>query len=156
MFRTGPHLLRPKVVWRDMGTRLEAVALPACVELGDGLEQPVIPLNTVYYIPTTTYAQALVLAAWLNATSVRQRAGALAERAAHGYRRFFSWVIALLPVPEAIDAMLQPGGWEAALEAHPELVELLTLSGTLHQNPDIEGGQVKVDALVQALYGGGR
>ena len=156
IFRAGAHVLSPKVVWSDLGTQLEAVAIPGRAVV-DGQERPIIPLNTVYYIPTATYEQALVLAAWLNATPARELVSGLAERAASGYRRFFSWVIALLPLPDALDRALRPevDAWAEAARV-PAVAELLEVSRALHEEPELTGGQGEIDRLVGRLYGGGR
>lgn len=143
LFRVGDQLAGPRVAWRDIGARLEAVALP---ERGDQ-GRLLLPLNTSYYIPTVTLEAATLLAAWLNSSPVRQLAAAIAEPAADGYRRFFSWVIAVLPLPaplaEALSGGLLP----------PVLRRLLLLGQHLHLHPErADALQSTLDALVLALY----
>ncbi|HEX6133943.1 MAG TPA: hypothetical protein VFZ24_08265 [Longimicrobiales bacterium] len=87
-----------KVVWPDLGADLRAAAVPAAVRSA-GLDLPVIPLNTVYFIPTTCERESLLLAAYLNSLPLRTFARAIAERAKDAHFRFFAWAIAMLPLP---------------------------------------------------------
>lgn len=152
IFRTGPHLFGPKVVWRDIGRRLEAAAVPATSPL-EGEERAMIPLNTVYFMPVACESQALVLAAWLNSAPVRRFANALAERAAGGHRRFFAWVISLLPLPDVMSRALRDlQSWERAMVQESAIEGLWLHSRALHQfgvDPDRERA---IDGIVEALY----
>ncbi len=131
IFRVGGHVFGPKVVWRDIGLRLEAAALPAALP-GAG---PVVPLNTAYFIPTPTEDCALVLAAWLNSDRVRRCADAIGERAASDYRRFFAWLIELLPMPDALALALRSDeDWRASMASDLDLQAMLRLSRLLHQS----------------------
>ena len=154
IFRTGPHLFGPKVAWRDIGKRLEAAAIPACGEFG-GVLGPIVPINTVYFIPVSTMAQALVLAAFLNSTSVRRYANALGERAVGEFRRFFAWLAELLPLPDPLALALRDAqSWDRALSSDPDLISLLHHSGLLHAGagPDAEESGLAVDGAVNNLY----
>lgn len=150
LLRTGAHLLGPKVAWRDIGTRLEAVAI---AEASVG-EEPVVALNTVYFIPTRDRQEALALAAWMNSGPVRALAARLCERARGGHLRFFAWVIALLPLPPVLALALRDAeGWASALKASAALRELVALSDALHRaRGATEAQQERLDALVMALY----
>lgn len=103
LLRVAPTTLAPKVAWHDLALNLGAVALPARVPGTDGRHVPLVPLNTVYFIPTTSDAQALLLAAYLNSLPVRTFARAIAERAKDARFRFLAWTIALVPLPQDWD-----------------------------------------------------
>lgn len=95
LFRTGPAVALHRVIWADVGRRLEAAPL-----LGSrGLE--VIPLNSCYLAVAPDAATALRLAAWLNSTWCRALAAAIAEPASGGYARFNARVVSALPLPVA-------------------------------------------------------
>ncbi len=153
ILRTSPDVLGHKVAWKDMGKRLEAVAIPARV-LYRGRLVPLIPLNTVYFLPVARADQALVLAAWLNATPVRALAATLAERARGGYRRFFAWVIAMLPMPPILARALQSEqDWLNAMQL-PLMQQFLMLGSAQHKAaaPMSDAAQANLDALVEQLY----
>lgn len=112
-----------------------------------------IPLNTVYFMPVATESQALVLAAWLNSAPVRRFANALAERAAGGHRRFFAWVISLLPMPDLMSrALRDPQSWERDLRREPALEALWRHSRALHRLGGDDERERAIDAVVEALY----
>lgn len=126
VFRTGPHLYGHKVAWRDIGPELQAVAVPPEV---DGV--PVVPLNTVYFVPVSTRQQALLLAGFLNSKPVRRWVDQVAERASGGYRRYFAWVLSLLPLPTRLAEVMQRPVAEADLD--PAVATLLQLSRRAHE-----------------------
>jgi hypothetical protein len=99
IFRVTPDTIGPKVAWHDLADQLEAVAIPATVRSAFGTETPVVPLNTVYFIPTPDWDAALTLSALLNSLPLRTFARAIAERAKDARFRFFAWTIAVLPLP---------------------------------------------------------
>lgn len=96
--RVSAATLGHRVAWRDLAPRLEAVWLPATARSGIGCERPLIPLNTVYFVPVPE-PDALVLAAFLNALPARVMTRAIAERAKDARFRFFAWVVGLVPLP---------------------------------------------------------
>jgi hypothetical protein len=148
ILRTGPHLFQHKVAWRDMGPRLEAVALPRAL---NGV--PVVPLNTVYFVPVATHDQALLLAAWFNATANRDWADAVAERASGGYRRYFAWILSLLPIPAALGLAVasDAGAFVAALQANSSLGHLIEASRAAHAG---EERAEEIDLIVHAIQRG--
>jgi hypothetical protein len=86
-----------KLAWHDLAGTLKAVVLPAhasCL----GTQRPLIPLNTVYYIPASD-ADAHLLAAYFNSLPFRVFARCVAERAKDSHFRFFACTVALLPLP---------------------------------------------------------
>jgi hypothetical protein len=89
IYRAQDGICSPKVVWRDLGTLLDAAPVGP----------DVIPLNTVYYIPCDDMPRAAALAALLQCAPIRALARCLAERAQGGWRRHMAWVIASLPIP---------------------------------------------------------
>jgi hypothetical protein len=106
LFRTGPATAPCRVVWSDLGRRLEAVAL-----LGRSGAR-LIPLNTCYLIPLSDPDVAVRLGAWLNSTWSRALAAATADPASGGFLRFNARVVSALPCPEAMpghSALLELG-----------------------------------------------
>src|SRR5690606_31161329 len=99
---------------------LNAVALPAAARGVDGSPRPLIPLNTVYFVPVEDPDQALRLAALLNSLPVRTFARAVAERAKDARFRFLAWTVSVLPVPD---------GWDRASAG----ARLLALSREAHR-----------------------
>ncbi|HWV58388.1 MAG TPA: hypothetical protein VNZ57_13125, partial [Longimicrobiales bacterium] len=140
VFRLAPDALGPKVAWRDLGTTLEAVAMPAALPPGPGEGQPVVPLNTVYFIATSTIDDALLLAALFNSTPARVFARTIAERAKDSRFRFFAWTVSLLPLPSWRD-----GG---------ERGRVLDLSRRAHERGGLDGDDAReLDRIVAASYG---
>lgn len=141
IFRATPATTGPKVAWQDLASDLEAVALPARVRGPAGGDVPLIPLNTVYFIPTTTPEEALLLAALFNSLPVRTFARTIAERAKDARFRFFAWTIALLPLP-------------AAWQCGPLAAELLRISEAAHLLGGLAPAAAhRLDTLVGSLYG---
>ena len=94
-----------------------------------------------------------MLAAWLNASPVRACADSVAERAANGFRRYFSWVISLLSLPLPLQRVFEvDADIPALLSANPDLLALLELSRKLHEGVRPKGFQQTLDGLVAALY----
>jgi hypothetical protein len=119
IYRVSADTLANKVAWHDLAPTLRAVALPGRVRSGLGETGPLVPLNTVYFIPFTSPDRAHVLAAILNSTPVRTFARAIAERAKDARFRFFAWTIGALPLP---------GSWDVG----PAAARLLDLSRRAH------------------------
>lgn len=140
IFRVRPDCVAPKVAWQDLADTLKAVALPATVRAADGVDRPLIPLNTVYYIPVASPDDALALAALLNSTPATAFARAVAERAKDARFRFFAWTVALIPLPPA---------WRTG-EGRQRLLELARRA---HGAEGLDrDGQLELDRLVARLY----
>ncbi|MEJ2184476.1 MAG: hypothetical protein P8Z36_00900 [Gemmatimonadota bacterium] len=139
LFRVRPDTLGPKVAWHDLADTLKAVALPAAVRGADGRTRPLVPLNTVYFLPCGDHDDALLLAAILNSLPARTFARAIAERAKDARFRFFAWTVGLIPLPEH---------WRTAA------ADLLAISRTAHGSGAMSPeGQTELDHLVGSLYG---
>jgi hypothetical protein len=134
LFRVHAALFGPKVLWRDIAKRVEAVYLPSQPQ-----EKPAIALNSLYYCSVRSDAEGYLLSAYLNSSFVRQRCEALAEPAQGGHFRFFSWVMGLLPWP-----------FEDVPKAYRD--EICALSQSLHQGqtpePQRRSSLRRVDELV--------
>lgn len=140
VFRLGPETVGPKVVWHDLSDTLRAVALPATVRF-DGADRELIPLNTVYFLPTPDSQTALVLAGLLNSLPVRTAARGVAERAKDARFRFFAWTVSSLPLPL---------GWRQ----HRATAAIHELSARAHERSGITpGDQRALDRAAAALYG---
>ena len=96
LFRTEAATTRFRVVWSDLGRSIRAAAL-----IGPE-HRDLVPLNTCYFIGTSSAPVALALAAWLNAEPIRRLADRRATVAASGFRRFNAAVIGSLPLPEGV------------------------------------------------------
>jgi hypothetical protein len=99
LHRLSDHALGDKVVWSDLAADLRAAAVPAKVRNIAGIRTPVIPLNTVYFVATSSPDESMLLSAYLNSLPLRVFARAIAERAKDRHFRFFAWTIAVLPIP---------------------------------------------------------
>lgn len=141
LFRLSPATLGPKVAWHDLAANLNAVALPARVRGLDGRDVPLIPLNTVYFIPTANERDALVLAGIFNSLPVRTFARATAERAKDARFRFLAWTVALIPLPP---------GWRTG----PASDRIARLSANAHRDGRLdEDAAAELDEVVAALFG---
>jgi len=141
LFRLSPATLGHRVAWHDLAENLNAVALPARVAGPTGRDVPIVPLNTVYFIPTATAEQAELLAAYFNSLPVRTFARAIAERAKDAHFRFLAWTIALIPLP-------------AAWDQGPIAARLLRISRAAHRRQGISGDdEADLNAAVAAAYG---
>ena len=106
VFRRHEDIECPGIVWRDLGEELEASLL-------DG---PSIPLNTAYYLPTTSPEAAKAVRTLFHSDPMRAMASAVAERARGGWRRHFAWVMRMLPVPRAWLKAWRAGRWSEVTE----------------------------------------
>lgn len=92
LFRTeGAAYDRPRVVWPDVGRA------PRCAILEAG--DPTVPLNSCYVLRCRDTADAATIAALLNSPLCAAWLNVLGEPARGGYRRYFAWTMALLPLP---------------------------------------------------------
>ena len=92
LFRTeGARTNRPRVVWADVGKAPRATVL--------GVTNEMVALNSCYVVRCRDDGDALALSALLNGPLARAWLNACAEPARGGYRRYFAWTMALLPVP---------------------------------------------------------
>ncbi|MFO7894502.1 MAG: N-6 DNA methylase [Longimicrobiales bacterium] len=140
VFRLAPETLGPKVAWHDLSDTLRAVALPAAVR-SDGADRALVPLNTVYFLPTPDEEAGLLLAGLLNSLPVRAFARAVAERAKDARFRFFAWTLSTLPLP---------GAWRE----HAAAPEIRAISAAAHRARGIPpADQVRLDRAVGALFG---
>lgn len=140
LLRLGPDTLGHRVAWHDLSDTVRAVALPPTRRL-DGVDRELVPLNTVYFLPTRDRDDAVLLAGLLNALPIRVFARAIAERAKDARFRFFAWTMACLPLP---------GGWRS----HPASREVARISAAAHDAGGIgaEAGAA-LDRAVARLYG---
>ncbi|HUF65342.1 MAG TPA: DNA methyltransferase [Gemmatimonadaceae bacterium] len=91
LFRTpAADCHRHRVVWCDIGRAPRALVL----EPGD----PTVPINTCY-VAFADEAGAWALAALLNCDLAAAWLNVVAEPARGGYRRYFAWTMAALPIP---------------------------------------------------------
>lgn len=140
VFRLSEQTLAPKVAWHDLSDTLRAVALPATVEV-EGVERELIPLNTVYFLPTRDHDAAVLLAGLMNSLPVRTMARAVAERAKDARFRFFAWTLSALPLPLA---------WRDSAAA----TEIRRISRAAHRDGGIQSADSeRLDRAVAALYG---
>jgi hypothetical protein len=130
-----------KVVWSDLASDLRAAAVPCTVRGVTGIDNPIVPMNTVYFIATPDDRDALLLAGYLNSTPLRTFARAIAERAKDAHFRFFAWTIAMLPLPL---------GWHEGAEAD----RIVAISGDAHRAGAIESRmRCELDGIVAGMYG---
>ncbi len=126
LFRTVAATARWRVIWADIATSLQAIVL----------EDPEpVPLNSCYVIATKSRDAACRLAAWLSATPIRELAGALAEPASGGYRRFGARAVGSVPLPPEV---LMDAAW-----------------GALSTVPRGSARQHEIDVRAEALLAGG-
>jgi hypothetical protein len=141
VFRVTRDTLVPKVAWHDLSDTLRAVALPERVRSTLGETGPLIPLNTVYFVPVQAPERALLLAAYLNSTPVRTLARAVAERAKDARFRFFAWTVAALPLPR---------DWEEGVAA----AALIDIARQAHADGGLDASDAaRLDDLVARRYG---
>ncbi len=131
-----PEHLGWKVVWKDVATRIEAVVVPATVEVM-GHQVPLLPNQTLYCLDAGSLDGSYLQAAILNSTLASALAAAIAEPAKDDHYRFFARTIAQLPWP-SVDPCGETGR------------ELVRLSRAAHAGADV---QQRIDKLVATLYG---
>jgi hypothetical protein len=129
LFRTeSARFDRPRVIWGDVGREPRA----SVIDAGDRT----VPLNSCYVTRCQSAADAHALAALLNGPVARAWLNAVAEPARGGYRRYFGWTMALLPVPSDWDRardVLAPIGERARLGWRPSEIELFDASLAAYQ-----------------------
>jgi hypothetical protein len=127
-----------KVAWHDLANTMKAVVLPARARCLGGC-RPLIPLNTVYYIPVAQ-DEAHLLAAYFNSLPVRVFARAIAERAKDAHFRFFACTVGKLPLP---------ANWRTRSAS-----VLHELSRHAHTTGAIDGAaQHELDAIIAENFG---
>jgi hypothetical protein len=140
VFRLCADALGAKVAWPDLAIDLHAVAIGAAVR-SLGRDAPLIPLNTVYYVPVPSDDEAMALAALLNASPVRVFARTLAERAKDARFRFMGHCIGRVPIPPA---------WHRG----PLRSRLVALARSAHATGALTPDDTaRLDAAVADLYG---
>jgi hypothetical protein len=141
LHRLSPRMLGHKVVWSDLAADLRAAAVPPSVRCVTGIEAPIVPLNTVYFVATDALDEALLLAAYLNSLPVRVFARTIAERAKDAHFRFFAWTVGVLPLPR---------DWRTG--GHTQ--RLLAIARAAHADGRIaDAARSELDALVARSYG---
>jgi hypothetical protein len=141
LHRLSAHTLGHKVVWSDLAADLRAAAVPPRMRCVTGLDVPLIPLNTVYFIATASLRESLLLSAYLNSLPLRVFARAIAERAKDAHFRFFAWTIAVLPLPR---------DWRSNRIAE----RLLVLATAAHDDRCMmPAARRELDRLVASSYG---
>jgi hypothetical protein len=139
--RLSPHTLGHKVVWSDLAGDLRAAAVPAVVRGVMGTRVPVVPLNTVYFVPTASAEESYLLTAYLNSLPVRVFARCIAERAKDAHFRFFAWTIGVIPLPET---------WRTDVHAD-RLSEIARMAHARGACPPRE--RAELDRIVGRAYG---
>lgn len=132
VFRSAPENLGHRVVWRDIGIRLDAAYVPPVADGGP------VALNTTYCVAVRDARAGVRLAAWLCSTPVRFCAASRAERALSGYRRFMLRNVARVPMVRAV------------LEGDPVLD---ALSARLQLDPEDAAGWMALDRWVAGALG---
>ncbi|MBI4540953.1 MAG: hypothetical protein HY704_15730 [Gemmatimonadetes bacterium] len=141
LFRVSPAVIGPKVMWQDLADRPAAAYVFEPVRCADGVERPVIPLNTVYFVIPPDDDAGHFLAALLNSRPVATYVRAVAERAKDARFRFLAWTMEALPIPAA---------WAEA----PESGALIALSRRAHGAGALAGpDEARQTKLVARLYG---
>ena len=139
IFRLAPEGLGARVAWHDLSDTLKAVALPGRVPF-DGGRRELVALNTVYFLPTASDDEAVLLAGLLNSTPARCFARSIAERAKDARFRFFAWTVSCLPLPP---------DWRT----HPAALDLLRLSRRAHEAGGMaDDDRCRLDRAAAALY----
>ncbi len=129
VFRTDGGVAKHRVIWADLARRLAAVALTTSAS------RTAVPLNTCYWIGTSSSDESLALAAWLNSEPIRAQAKRHATVAASGYSRFNAELVAGLPL--SLTALTDP--------------RLIELSRAAHADPQRD--QAAIDQRVLELLG---
>jgi hypothetical protein len=141
LHRLSPHTRGHKVVWSDLAADLRAAAIEPVVRGVMGTNVPIVPLNTVYFVPTTSLRESLLLAAYLNSLPLRTFARVIAERAKDAHFRFFAWTLAVLPLP---------AGWRDNIFAD----RLHSIAAAAHLSGSLGADKAAaLDALVARSYG---
>jgi hypothetical protein len=150
IFRISTEKLGHKIAWQRISSALEPVSAPAILSHGDGDPQVLVPLDTAYILPAQSVNEAGTLAAWFVSVAAQAYTSSFARRDRGAYHHYDAWVVGLLPVPEAIVALLRDG------TAHPTTSRLQEIGRLLHQNPsrpDRPALEDEIDRLVASLYG---
>ena len=132
VFRTNGIAQKPKVVWRDIAPRLEAVFCP--------VEDCHVPLNTTYFFNVQSSHEGRLLTALLNSTWIRLYATVVAEPAMSGFFRFLAWTVERIPWP----IHLRPRG-----RAANRLVRLTQAAESELTTPIVD----EIDEVVAQAYG---
>ncbi|MBW3563866.1 MAG: N-6 DNA methylase [Acidobacteria bacterium] len=94
----SPAHLGMKVVWKDVATRLECVALAPRRRI-HGCSIPLVPNQTLYGLQTFSREESHYLSAMLNSAVCTFLAIALADQAKDGHYRFYGATVGQIPFP---------------------------------------------------------
>ena len=122
-----------RVAWKDISRGFSAVVMEADVRVS-GRVFPLVPNQTVYFLPARSYDEAHAAAAVLNSTVAGALLLATAERMKDAHYRYFARNVASLPWPDI--RRLQP--------------KLARLSGAAHRGRNVDS---EIDDLVARAYG---
>lgn len=150
IFRVGSEKLVARVAWQRLSNMLEAVYIPAYQENALVGKCLTIPIQTAYILPVDNETSGYITCAWFNSLPVRAYVASYAERARGAYFEHLSWVLGLLPVPEAIQGLLKSKDTKNGL-----LLEMEKLSRELHSGPsksDKQTMEERIDSIVCQLY----
>lgn len=150
IFRVSREKLGRNISWPELSNRLEVAYLPQRWDDPLAGKCLTIPIQTTYILPVDNEAIGYVVAAWLSSLPVRAYVASYAERARGAYFRHISWVLGLLPVPEAIHSLLQNEDAPSGLTR-----DMQRLSQELHANPlrtDRQAMEKEINHIVAKLY----
>lgn len=155
IFRVDERRLGPKVLWRDLSTRMEAAFVPRTVQDPNLGSTILIPAHTTYVASVPDEQSGRALAGLLNSVPVRAFLKSYAERARGGYYRHFSGAVGSVPLPLAIATALNGVG--SASRTRRTLAPFVRLAsqiqGAMQEGRTLDDEQVRLDELVAQAYG---
>ena len=155
IFRVSPEKLKGKVAWQELAKTMGASCVPAVHTDGILGTVKLIPLQTTYLISADTDQKAYILAGILNALPVRSYFTAFAPKARGAYFRHFAWTVSLLPLPKALDKILEKHYKTGLNERQSLLEDLSKISQELHSDPDERKKhqlEAKLNEIVATIY----
>jgi len=134
VFRVYPATLGQKVAWRELSNRMKSVYMPKGVD--DKLLglSTVIPLKSVFFVPTESDMVGYALSAFLNSRILSCFMMSFARRARGGYFDFSSPVVGSVPIPGFLATRLNEG--KMTEDEDKTFKKLVSLSKQIHEESE--------------------
>lgn len=152
IFRVDDTKLVDKVAWRRLSKKMEALYLPKDYRDRALGVRRLIPIQTVYLIPTPRRKNAYILSALLNSLPIRSYIMSFAEKASGSFFEYVGWIVGLVPLPPYLAEVLEGRLITIGHRERDLINRLVRISRQLHRNPNLPHLEEQLSKVVARLY----